>query len=101
MLSEQDLTKDGAWRTWVLTEASDEDTIIASCETFEKTIFISTEEGVRRTRGYAMASVFTNPKYRGKGMASLLLKHLKSWFDGEGDGVMSVLYSDIGKVWRN
>jgi GNAT superfamily N-acetyltransferase len=97
-LSEQDLTKDGAWKTWVLIASPGSDEIVASCETFLKTVLISTEDGLRRARGFAIASVFTNPKHRGKRMANLLLDHLKRWLDEEGDGELCVLYSDIGKV---
>jgi hypothetical protein len=97
-LSQQDLGKEGRWKTWVLTASDNSDEIVASCETFQKTVLISTKDGVRQARGFAIASVFTNPKYRGKRMASILLDHLKCWLDGDGDGVLSVLYSDIGKV---
>jgi GNAT superfamily N-acetyltransferase len=98
VLCEQSLNANGAWRTWILTKKDVPDEIIASCETFEKPILISTKEGASRARGYGIASVYTNPNYRGKGMASVLMNCLKTWIDGEGEGAVSVLYSDIGKV---
>jgi len=98
LLSEQALTKSGAWRTWVLTLPDRGNEVVASCETFEKTILISNSDGVRKKLGYGIASVFTNQEYRRKGMATLLLDRLKKWLDGEGEGVVSVLYSDIGRV---
>jgi GNAT superfamily N-acetyltransferase len=97
-LSEQELTKGGAWRTWVLTTKNAPKDIVASCETFEKAILISNIEGVHDARGYGIASVFTSPAHRGQGVASRLMDCLKNWLDGEGDGAVSVLYSDIGKV---
>jgi hypothetical protein len=97
-LSEQELTQNGAWRTWILTTKGVPDEIVASCETFEKPILVSTKEGVQQARGYAIASVYTNLKFRGKGMATVLFDQLKIWLDGEGDGAVCVLYSDIGKV---
>lgn len=94
-LSQQPLT--GAnWRTFVLFREKDE--IIASCEAFEKQILISDRNGFRKELGYGIASVYTNPRYRRQKMAAFLLMKLAEWMDGEGNGTLSVLYSDIGKV---
>lgn len=76
-----------------------DDEIIASCEAFEKEILISDKNGSRKERGYAIASVYTNPKYRRQKMGNFLLMNLAEWMDGEGNGTLSVLYSDIGKVY--
>ncbi|QDS70304.1 hypothetical protein FKW77_008173 [Venturia effusa] len=95
-LSKQALTGDN-WRTFVLFRQEDE--IIASCEAFEKEILISDKDGFRKERGYGIASVFTNPKYRRQKMASLLLVSVAEWMDGQGGGALSVLYSDIGKTY--
>lgn len=95
-LSQQDLTGQN-WRTFVLFRQEDE--IIASCEAFEKEILVSDKNGFRKERGFAIASVYTNPKYRRQKMANFLLRNLAEWMDGEGGGTLSVLYSDIGKVW--
>jgi hypothetical protein len=94
-LSQQGLTGN-AWRTFVLYRQKDD--IIASCEAFEKEILVSDKNGVRKERGYGIASVYTNPKYRRQKMANFLLMNVAEWMDGEGDGTLSVLYSDIGKV---
>jgi hypothetical protein len=94
-LSQQRLTGD-AWRTFVLYRQKDE--IIASCEAFEKEILVSDKNGVRKERGYGIASVYTNPKYRRQKMANLLLVNLADWMDDAGNGTISVLYSDIGNV---
>lgn len=95
-LSQQGLTGDN-WRTFVLFRQEDE--IIASCEAFEKEILMSDQNGFRKELGYAIASVYTNPKYRRQKMANVLLMNLAEWMDGEGNGALSVLYSDIGKVY--
>jgi GNAT superfamily N-acetyltransferase len=87
-----------SWKTWVLTLKKDPHIIVASVETFEKPILVSTNGLCRTEKGYGIASVFTNPDYRGYGMARVLLRELKAWLDGEGAGWVSVLYSDIGAV---
>ena len=60
--------------------------------------------------GYGIASVFTPPRYRGKGYASFMMERLAAWFDGLGNEhdrpaaggsdsqqvPFSVLYSDVG-----
>ncbi|KAF2418990.1 hypothetical protein EJ08DRAFT_702884 [Tothia fuscella] len=104
-LSEQPLTKNGKWKTWILTlvdSDSPDGEIVASCETFEKRILVGVEDGdgvIGEEKGYGIASVFTRKEYRGRGYAGVLLRGLKEWFDGlDGErGVCSVLYSDIGK----
>ncbi|RDI82684.1 putative Xaa-Pro aminopeptidase P [Venturia inaequalis] len=95
-LSEQPLTGH-KWRTFLLFRHEDE--IIASCEVFEKEIVVCDGLGGRRERGYGVASVYTNPVFRRQGMAGLLLGRVAGWMDGVGGGVVSVLYSDIGKVY--
>ena len=86
------------WKTWVLTLRSNARVVVASVETFRRSVLVSTNGNCEKRNGYGIASVFTNPVYRGNHMASLLLSKLKLWLDGDGDGWISVLYSDIGKV---
>lgn len=87
------------WRTWLLTLKEHPDEIVSSVETFERPIVVkSGEAGVKKEKAYAIASVFTNPKYRKNGMASLMMEKLKEWLDEDGEGYLSVLYSDIGRV---
>jgi hypothetical protein len=97
ILSHQPASGD-LWKTWVLTPKSDPTEIVASVETFEKSVFVSDGTGSRMEKGYGIASVFTNPKYRGNRMANVLLDKLKEWLDGPAEGWISVLYSDIGEV---
>ena len=79
-------------------ENTETDEIIASCETTQKQVFSGGAGGYTEHKAQAIASVYTNPKYRKNGMAALLLNELKKWFDGESDSECSALYSDIGKV---
>ncbi|KAK0671620.1 hypothetical protein QBC41DRAFT_371612 [Cercophora samala] len=101
------LSKNGGITHWLLTLSSapsGERPILASCESIKKRAFYTTPSGtVREGVAHGIASVFTDPKYRGKGYASRMMsdlgERLKSWQDGGGDKpvVFSVLYSDIGK----
>jgi GNAT superfamily N-acetyltransferase len=97
-LGETDFTANGLNRYWVLTKTTDPAEVVASCETTRKTVYCGGVGGYREVRAYAIASVYTNPKYRRNGMAALLLTQLKKWMDGGGASECSVLYSDIGKV---
>ncbi|KAK0715283.1 hypothetical protein B0H67DRAFT_490879 [Lasiosphaeris hirsuta] len=113
------LAKDGGVTHWILTEASqppDGRPILSSCETLRKRVLCVrpganggvVEEGL----AHAIGSVFTDPKFRGRGYASRMMREvgssLRGWQvkgKGEGDaeeegGVLfSVLYSDIGKTF--
>jgi GNAT superfamily N-acetyltransferase len=95
VLSEQDLSKDGGCRYWVLYLKGYPRQVIASCETTRKTVLLS-ENGVSREgHGYAIACVYTNPAYRRQGMAAFMLRRVQEQMDKDSD--CSVLYSDIGK----
>ncbi|KAK3330568.1 hypothetical protein B0H66DRAFT_67944 [Apodospora peruviana] len=96
-LSQQQLCSDRGCQYWVLHLKGYPRQIIASCETTRKTVLIS-EEGVSREgRGYSIASVYTNPSYRRRGMAAFLLRRLQEHMDRDSD--CSVLYSDVGKTY--
>lgn len=97
ILSQQPATGD-SWKTWVLTLEADESEVVASVETFERAVYCGQGGACSTEKGYGIASVFTNPKFRGNRMANLLLEKLQTWLDGEADGWISVLYSDIGAV---
>ena len=120
------LAKGGGVTHWILTDrnaAPDDRPIYASCESLRKRALVArpgpsgpvVQEGI----AHGIASVFTNPEYRGKGYASRMMKELgprlADWSEGrrepkEGGGngggdddsaatrsLFSVLYSDIGK----
>ncbi|KAL2022875.1 hypothetical protein VTK56DRAFT_4406 [Thermocarpiscus australiensis] len=120
------LARDGGITHWVLTVAGlppDARPLLSSCETLRKRAVASrngkvVEEGV----AHGIASVFTDPQFRGRGYASRMMRELgerlRTWqvpgggdeSNGETGGVVegdcrhrphhslfSVLYSDIGK----
>lgn len=117
------LAKNGGVTHWILTDrngAPDDRPIYASCESLRKRALASRlspngqvvlHEGI----AHGIASVFTNPTYRGKGYASRMMADLgpklKEWSEGrkapkDGDedktitrSLFSVLYSDIGKTF--
>lgn len=117
------LAKNGGVTHWILTDRNatpDERPIYASCESLRKRALASRlgsdghvviQEGI----AHGIASVFTNPTYRGKGYASRMMSELgpklKEWSEGRkepkgGDqetvitrSLFSVLYSDIGKMF--
>ncbi|KAH8885768.1 hypothetical protein GQ53DRAFT_751106 [Thozetella sp. PMI_491] len=98
-LAEQDLTKDGGCKYWVLHLLGYPSLVIASCETTHKTVLISENGHLRQGRAYAIASVFTNPTYRRMGMAPILLRKVREFMDTDGQADFSVLYSDVGRSY--
>lgn len=101
-LSKQSLSKDGGCTYWVLAHKADPTHIVASCESIQKTLFIAgkdagVDDGFREAKAYAVASVYTNPKYRRLGMAAYMLRKLQDQLDD--DSECSALYSDLGKIY--
>ncbi|CZR67482.1 uncharacterized protein PAC_17381 [Phialocephala subalpina] len=102
------LAKDGGMAMWVLVEKDsmpDQRAILASCESYRKQALVSDKDGkVEDVIVHGIASVFCDPKYRGKGYAKVMLKLLgsvlKTWQVKDGEWcVGSVLYSDIGRSY--
>ncbi|KAL4925417.1 GNAT family N-acetyltransferase [Aspergillus undulatus] len=102
------LAKDGGMTQWVLVEktaAPNKRFLLSSCETFFKRSWISDPDGnVTDVITHGVASVYTDPKYRGRGYASRLMKELArvlpAWQidrSEQAQCIASVLYSDIGK----
>jgi GNAT superfamily N-acetyltransferase len=102
-LSSQALTASGGCKYWVVAPKSDPSIIVASCESTAKEVLVwDRTAGFRKAKGFAIASVYTNPEYRRLGMAGFMLRELQAWFDAQGEGdkagdaEFSALYSDIG-----
>jgi GNAT superfamily N-acetyltransferase len=120
------LARDGGITHWVLTVSNlppDERPILSSCESLRKrAVYVPKEGGGNKlVEGVAhgIASVFTDPAFRGRGYASRMMKELgqrlKGWQAEKGEAgaaatatateveveksrsLFSVLYSDIGK----
>ncbi|EGS21745.1 N-acetyltransferase-like protein [Thermochaetoides thermophila DSM 1495] len=98
------LARNGGITHWILTVRDmppDARPVLSSCESIRKKA-ISVRDG-KVTEGvcHGIASVFTDPVYRGRGYASRMMSELgrvlKGWQAGEEGALFSVLYSDIGK----
>ncbi|KAK0729989.1 hypothetical protein B0H67DRAFT_651640 [Lasiosphaeris hirsuta] len=96
-LSLQGLSKDGRCRYWVVYLRGHPQKIIASCESTRQTVLISENGTSREGYGYSIASVYTNPAYRRRGMAAIMLQKVQEQIDRGSD--CSVLYSDIGRSY--
>ena len=101
----QELTRDGQQRYWIYTGPGPKDggkqeteATYASVETLKKPVAIKTSDGKFSVESsYGIASVYTPSQYRGKKIASWMMKKLGKWFDSEeANCQLSVLYSDVG-----
>jgi len=99
-LSETELSANGGTLYYILHHRDDPELIISACEVTSKRLVIAGPgtNGSKVGNGYAIASVFTNPRFRNQGMASYLLKRVQEEVDKRGDEC-GVLYSDIGRVF--
>ena len=101
------LAKDGSMSVWALTDKTlpqDHRPILCSCETFRKRTFLTDPKGhFSEVIIHGVASVFCNPKYRGRGYAARLMHELATilpnWQAESKQCIGSVLYSDIGKSY--
>lgn len=101
------LAKDDGMHVWMLTDRTispDHRPILCSCETFRKRAFVTDTQGqFSEMIIYGIASVFCNPKYRGRGFAARLMRQLAimlpNWQVASRRCIGSVLYSDIGKTY--
>lgn len=96
-LSETKLSSSGGCKYIILHRKSDPEDIISSVEATRKEVLIADHDGLRKARAYAIASVYTNPVYRERGMATFMLRKLQDLMDEDSD--CSALYSDIGTVY--
>ncbi|KAG0228736.1 hypothetical protein BGW41_003347 [Actinomortierella wolfii] len=111
-LQNQDLTRNGGIKTWILVPRQhgsqsaesdkdvDPDTILSALETFERPGWVARKEDgqVHDVLAISIASVFTPEKFRGYGYASLLMKAI--WEKAREKGAeISYLYSDVGPTF--
>jgi GNAT superfamily N-acetyltransferase len=101
-MAESSLSRDGGTIYFVLHPRNDPETIVSSCEVVRKRALV-TLPGHGTTPyeagAYGIASVFTNPRFRGRGMASHMLRKVQEYVDGELKTMFGVLYSDIGREY--
>jgi GNAT superfamily N-acetyltransferase len=105
------LARNGGITHWILVDRSlppNERPILASCESLRKPVLVSHNGVVTEAFTHGIGSVFSQPKFRGKGYASRMLRELgallKDWqVDPKTPGMQacpfSILYSDIGKKY--
>jgi GNAT superfamily N-acetyltransferase len=110
------LARNGGLANWILTTREGEsvpspaggstDTgrrpVLSSCETLKKRALVRGKDGIiREGIAHGVASVFTDPAYRGRGYATIMMRQLADTLgkmeENRGDAMFSVLYSDIGK----
>ena len=99
-LGDVPLTRDNGWRFWCLCLAGDRDQVLATCKTVHRTLFVREGDTATERQAYCIASVVTDPRYRGYGLASLLLEHVADWMDGPGGAIASLLYTSIKEVGK-
>ncbi|KAI0450100.1 hypothetical protein F5B21DRAFT_492328 [Xylaria acuta] len=87
------------WRVWCLSPAHHPTEVLATCKTIPRELLVRDVSGTSRQKAYCIASVVTNPRYRGQGLASRLLEFVSQWLDGPGNAVASMLYTSIGDFY--
>lgn len=97
-LSQTALSRDGGTRYYILQLRSDVDTVVSGCEVTWKTGLVADVSGVREVKTYGIASVFTPQAFRGRGLASRLMREVAAAMDRDG-AEYGALYSDIGRVF--
>jgi GNAT superfamily N-acetyltransferase len=105
------LARNGGVTHWILVDRTlppNERPILASCETLRKPVVVSRNGTITEAITHGIGSVFSQPKYRGRGYASRMLRDLgptlKEWqvdqsTPGQQTCPFSILYSDIGKKY--
>ena len=97
------LARDGGIAHWILTTKSNNDDgsrpILSSCESLRKRAVYCKAGSDVVVEGWAhgIGSVFTEEGFRGRGYASRMMRELAGRLRGQ--GLFSVLYSDIGKTF--
>jgi hypothetical protein len=105
------LAKDSGITHWILTDsnaAADQRPVLSSCESLRKRAIACAPGGeVKDGIAHGVASVFTNPEFRGAGYAGRMMRDLNvrlgNWQAEEhgGKSLFSVLYSDIGDFYAS
>jgi GNAT superfamily N-acetyltransferase len=94
-LSKTPLSADGGTKYYVLHHKDHPNTIVSACEVTAKKALVADSKGSRVVDAYGLASVYTAPEFRERGMASHLLAKVKEAVDKTTD--FGALYSDIGR----
>lgn len=97
-LEDRPLTRNNGWRLWCVYLSDSPDKVLATCKSIDRDLLLKTSHGISEGRGYCIAGVVTDPRYRKCGLASLLLCYVGDWMDGPGQAAASMLYTSIGNV---
>lgn len=97
-LSQHPLAHNNGIRYWCISQEDDPLNVLAMCGTIRRPLLIRDSEGVREEEGYCVFMVATHTKYRRLGVATMLMKYVAAWLDGEGGVVASMLYTSVGNV---
>jgi GNAT superfamily N-acetyltransferase len=97
-LDQQVLDSKEEWVLWCVYVADDTRRVLSTCRTMPRDLIIRDNTGIHEKQGYCVVHVVTDPRYRRRGLSTMLLKHVATWMDGPGNGEMSMLYSSIGDV---
>lgn len=92
----QELTRNGGIRYWIFTDSTE---IYCSAETLRKRVARRSADGGKFSEewSYGVAGVFTPAKYRGRGIASAMMRRLAEWLDGdEACCQFTALWSAVG-----
>ncbi|KAK3936499.1 hypothetical protein QBC46DRAFT_269457, partial [Diplogelasinospora grovesii] len=98
-LSQRPLTSGKGWRFWCLADAADpEARVLATCKTLHKDMLVrecASGRPAERRQIYCVATVIVDERYRGRGLATFLLREVAR-MDGPGGAAASMLYSSVG-----
>lgn len=92
------LARGTGWRWFSLALADNPEHVVAMCKTLHRDLLIRDGAGMRQEQGYCICSVITDSRYRGRGLATVLMRNIAEWLDGPGCAAASTLYSDVGDV---
>ncbi|KAI0854176.1 hypothetical protein F5Y00DRAFT_256674 [Daldinia vernicosa] len=105
-LASHPLARGTGWRWWCLTLADNPEHVLSMCKTMHRDLLVRDGSATggetvvaRQEQGYCICSVVTDSNYRGRGLASVLLKGVAEWLDGPGNATASILYSDVGDFY--
>ncbi|KAB5576154.1 hypothetical protein GE09DRAFT_1094882 [Coniochaeta sp. 2T2.1] len=96
-LSKTPLSENGGTKYYVLHHKDDLDIIVSACEVSSKKALVADDTGSRVVDAYGLASVYTAPQFRERGMASHLLRKVQEAVDATTE--CGALYSDIGREY--
>lgn len=104
LMMDAPLARDGGITYWVLVDRNlpcDGRPILAYCETIRKRALVGRHGEVVEVVSHGVGSVFCNPKWRGRGYASRMMRDLgrilQTWQTDARACRFTVLWSDIGK----